>query len=92
EEAELKDSFNEAPIALHWLCANGKVLWVNDRELEMLGYSREEYVGAEMTSFCPDSADDILEIFKLLGTGSTIRDVPVRFRTKAGKVQDVLVD
>eukprot|EP00903_Cladosiphon_okamuranus_P019286 g17727.t1 len=92
EAEELKDFFNKAPIALHWLSSNGKVLWANDRELEVLGYSREEYIGADIMNFCPDSKDDVLEIFKQLGSGNTIRDVPVRFRTKTGKVKDLLID
>lgn len=92
EAEELKDFFNKAPIALHWLSDSGRVLWANDRELEVLGYSREEYIGANIMDFCPDSKEDVLEIFKQLGTGNTVRDVPVRFRTKAGKIQDLLID
>lgn len=92
EAEELKDFFNKAPIALHWLSATGKVLWANDRELEVLGYSREEYIGADIMMFCPDSRDEVLEIFKELGTGNTIRDVPIRFRTKAGNIKHLLID
>lgn len=92
EIQELKDFFNKAPIALHWLGSNGKVLWANDRELEVLGYSREEYIGEDIMNFCPDSEQDVLEIFKELGSGNTIRDVPIRFRTKTGKVQHLLID
>ncbi|CAM9758421.1 unnamed protein product, partial [Hapterophycus canaliculatus] len=92
EAEELKDFFNKAPIALHWLSDSGRVLWANDRELEVLGYSREEYIGANIMDFCPDSKDEVLEIFKQLGTGNTIRDVPIRFRTKTGKIQHLLID
>lgn len=92
EADELRDFFNKAPIALHWLSDEGKVLWANDRELEVLGYSRGEYIGEDIMKFCPDSKDTVLEIFKQLGSGRTIRDVPVRFRTKSGKVQDLLID
>lgn len=92
EVTELKDFFNKAPIALHWLSAEGKVLWANDRELDVLGYTRDEYIGQNIMKFCPDSSDDILEIFKELGSGNTIRDVPVRFRKKNGEVQDLLID
>ncbi|CAM9381596.1 unnamed protein product [Ectocarpus sp. 8 AP-2014] len=92
EAEELKDFFNKAPIALHWLSATGKILWANDRELEVLGYSREEYIGADIMTFCPDSRNEVLEIFKELGTGNTIRDVPIRFHTKAGKIKHLLID
>ena len=92
EVTELKDFFNKAPIALHWLSSEGKVLWANDRELDVLGYTRDEYIGQEIMKFCPDSKDDVLEIFKQLGSGNTIRDVPVRFRKKNGQIQDLLID
>lgn len=89
---ELKDFFNMAPIALHWLSDDGKVLWANDRELEVLGYSREEYIGEDIMKFCPDSHDDVLSIFKELGSGNSIKDVPIRFRTKDGRIKDLLID
>ncbi len=92
EAEELKDFFNRAPIALHWLSDEGKVLWANDRELSVLGYSREEYIGEDIMNFCPDSRDDVLTIFTELGSGNTIRDVPIRFRTKDGRIKDLLID
>ena len=92
EADELRDFFNKAPIALHWLSDEGKVLWANDRELEVLEYSRSEYIGEDIMKFCPDSKDKVLDIFKELGSGNTIRDVPVRFRTKSGKIKDLLID
>lgn len=92
EADELKDFLNMAPIALHWLSDEGRVLWVNDRELNVLGYSREEYIGEDIMKFCPDSRDDVLAIFHQLGSGNSIRDVPVRFRTKDGRIKDLLID
>lgn len=91
-EEELKDFFNKAPIALHWLSSTGKILWANDTELKTLGYTREEYIGHDIMKFCPDSSSDILEIFQQLGSGNTIRNVPVRFRKKNGEIQDLLID
>ena len=37
--------------------------------------------------FCPDEEKLVLEIFKTLGSGNTIKDVPVRFRTKNGDIK-----
>lgn len=92
DAGELKDFLNKAPVALHCLSPSGKVLWANDRELELLGYSKEEYIGADVVSFCPDARDDDLAPFKQLGLGNTIRDAPVRFRTRSGTVVDLLMD
>lgn len=44
-DAELIDFFQKAPIALHWLSGTGQVIWANDMELNLLGYSADEYIG-----------------------------------------------
>ncbi|KAL9190659.1 hypothetical protein ACHAXT_000365 [Thalassiosira profunda] len=92
KEAELIDFFNNAPIALHWLTGEGKVLWANQTELNVLGYTEEEYFGQDIMQFCPDEKELVLEIFKQLGSGNAIRDVPVRFRTKDGRIVNLLID
>ena len=58
----------------------------------MLGYTAEEYIGQPIMKFCPDEEALVLEIFKQLGSGNTIRDVPVRFRTKSGDIKHLLID
>ena len=91
-DAELIDFFQNAPIAMHWLNGDGTVLWANQTELNVLGYSAEEYIGKPIMNFCPDEQELVLEIFKQLGSGNAIADVPVRFRTKDGKLVHLLID
>jgi PAS domain-containing protein len=78
KELELVDFFQNAPIALHWLTGEGNVLWANQTELNVLGYTAEEYIGQPIMNFCPDEQELVLEIFKQLGSGNIIKDVPVR--------------
>jgi PAS domain S-box-containing protein len=92
KDSELVDFFQNAPIALHWLSGDGIVLWANQRELDVLGYTAEEYIGQPIMKFCPDEEELVLEIFKQLGSGNTIKDVPVRFRAKDGHIVDLLID
>lgn len=92
KDAELIDFLQNAPIAMHWLSGEGIVLWANQTELDVLGYTAEEYIGQPIMKFCPDEEELVLEIFKQLGSGNTIKDVPVRFRTKDGRVVDLLID
>ena len=92
KDAELIDFFQNAPIALHWLSGTGKVIWANQTELNVLGYTAEEYIGQDIMKFCPDEEELVLEIFKQLGSGNAIKDVPVRFRTKDGKIVHLLID
>lgn len=92
KDDELIDFFQNAPIALHWLSGEGIVLWANKTEMNVLGYSEEEYIGQPIMQFCPDEEELVLEIFKQLGSGNAIRDVPVRFRTKDRKMVHLLID
>ena len=45
KDAELIDFFQNAPIAMHWLSGTGHVMWANQTELDVLGYTAEEYIG-----------------------------------------------
>lgn len=62
-DLELIDFFQNAPIAMHWLNGNGTVLWANQTELNVLGYTAEEYIGkfCVYTHFIPT----ILNVCKL---------------------------
>jgi PAS domain S-box-containing protein len=91
-ERELLDFLNKAPIAMHWLSGTGHVLWANETEMNVLGYTAEEYIGQPIMNFCPDETELVLEIFKSLGSGCAIKDVPVRFRTKDGRIKHLLID
>ncbi|KAK3263254.1 hypothetical protein CYMTET_27930 [Cymbomonas tetramitiformis] len=91
-EAEYADFFDNAPIALHWLSGSGHILWANKTEMITLGYTAEEYIGQPIMKFCPDDEELVLEIFKSLGSGNTIRDVPVRFRRKDQTLVYLLID
>lgn len=91
-DAEFIDFFDNAPIAMHWLSGEGIVLWANKTEMMTLGYTEEEYIGQPIMKFCPDEEELVLEIFKNLGSGNSIKDVPVRFRTKSGKIAHLLID
>ena len=43
--AEIEDLYNNAPCGYHSLDKDGVIVRINDTELELLGYSREEVVG-----------------------------------------------
>ena len=43
-----------------------------------LGCTEEEHIGQPIMKFYPDEEELVLEIFKNLGSGNSIKDVPVR--------------
>ena len=49
------DNFlNKASLGVHLVGSDGKILWANDLELQLLGYEREEYVNRHIAEFHVD--------------------------------------
>ncbi len=53
-ERELAEFFENANVGLHWVGPDGIILRANQAELDLLGYSREEYVGRHIAEFHAD--------------------------------------
>jgi PAS domain S-box-containing protein len=90
-ENNLRDFFENATLGLHWVDANGIIVWANRRELEMLGYSKDEYVGQSITKFHADGCV-IEDILARLTRGETLREYEAKLRCKDGSVRTVLID
>ena len=48
-ETELRDFLENAVVGMHWVAADGTILWANKAELTLLGYKRDEYVGRHIS-------------------------------------------
>jgi PAS domain S-box-containing protein len=90
-ERELNDFFASASVAMHWVGPDGVILRVNQAELAMMGYGRDEYEGRRIAEFHVDRRviDDVLE---RLQRGETLQDWPAQLRRKDGSIRDVLID
>jgi PAS domain S-box-containing protein len=88
---QLADFFDTASTGLHWVAGDGTILRVNQAELDMLGYPREEYVGRNIAEFHVDQLV-IEDILRRLLAGETIRQYPARLRCKSGEIRDVVID
>ena len=89
-QAELLDFLENGAEGLHWVGPDGTILWANQAELRLLGYSREEYIGHSITEFHADShvIEDIL--CRLTG-GEELYNYQARLRCKDGSVRHVLI-
>lgn len=89
-EKELSDSFENAVVGLHWVGADGTILRTNRAELELLGYSRDEYIGHHIAEFHADPGV-IEDILKKLGGGDTLHNYEARLRCRDGSIREVLI-
>jgi two-component system cell cycle sensor histidine kinase/response regulator CckA len=89
-ERELADFFENVSVGLHWVGPDGTILRVNQAELDMLGYAREEYVGRHIAEFHADSAV-IEDILRRLTAGEVLSGCEARMRAKDGSIRNVLI-
>ena len=85
-ETQLTDLFETAAIGLHWVGPDGTILRVNQAELNMLGYTREEYVGRNIADFHADPSV-IQDILQRLKEGEVLREYEARLRCKDGSIK-----
>jgi PAS domain S-box-containing protein len=89
-EQLLADFFENAAVGLHWVGPDGTILRANRTELEMLGYSREEYVGHNIAEFHVDGPV-IEDILRKLTCGDCLQNYEARLRCKNGSIKHVLI-
>jgi len=90
-ERELAEFFENANVGLHWVGPDGIILRANQAELDLLGYSREEYVGRHIAEFHVDKPV-IEKILACLLRAENLHQYPARMRCKDGSIRDVLIN
>jgi PAS domain S-box-containing protein len=88
---DLEDYMDTAAIGIHWVDANGIILWANTTELEMLGYTRDEYIGHHIAEFHINS-DSIVDILNRLGNQETLTQYEAALRCKDGSIKIVCIN
>jgi PAS domain S-box-containing protein len=89
-EEELTDFIENSAVGLHWVGPDGLILWANKAELELLGYTREEYIGHHIAEFHADS-EVIEDILGRLSRDETLHSYEARLRCKDGSLRHVLI-
>ncbi|HEU4477847.1 MAG TPA: PAS domain S-box protein, partial [Pyrinomonadaceae bacterium] len=90
-ELELTDFFENATIGLHWVGPDGIVLRVNQAELDLLGYTREEYVGHHIAEFHADP-EVIADLLNRLQSKELVRDFEARMICKDKSIKHVRIN
>jgi PAS domain S-box-containing protein len=89
-ETELSDFLENAVIGMHWVAADGTILWANKAELDLLGYKREEYVGQHISKFHADR-DAIGDILERLTRNEELHGCKASLRCKDGSIRHVRI-
>lgn len=91
--AEVQDLYDNAPAGYHSLDTYGKILLINQTELNWLGYTREEVAGRHITNFMtPDSVQTFQEAFPIFKLRGTSNNLELEMRRKDGTTFPVLVN
>ncbi|PDS77628.1 PAS domain S-box protein [Rhizobium sp. L43] len=85
---DYEDFFENGALALHLVAADGTILRANQAELDLLGYTAEEYVGRQISEFHED-ADTVSEMLVRLAAGEKLARFPARMRAKDGSIKHV---
>lgn len=90
-EREIIDFVENATVGLHWVGPDGLILWANNAELKLLGYTYDEYIGRHISEFHADRTT-IEDILRRLSAGEEIRDCEARLIAKDGSIRHVVID
>jgi PAS domain S-box-containing protein len=88
---DLTDFVENAIFGLHWVAADGTIIWANQAELDLLGYTREEYIGHSVTEFHADR-EVITDILQRLLSNEVVQNYEADLRCKDGSIRRVLID
>lgn len=89
-EKDLRDFVENASLGLHWLGPDGKIIWANSRELEILGYDKDEFIGHHISEFHADQ-NKINNILSQLKKNKAIQNYEAQLICKDGSIRDVLI-
>lgn len=87
---EIQDFIDNAAEGLHWVNGEGRIVWANNAELELLGYSTDEYVGHHISEFHADP-EIIGDILARLERNETLKGYEARLKAKDGSIKHVLI-
>ena len=89
-EDDVADFMENAIVGLHKVAADGTIVWANRADWELLGYTREEYVGRNIADFHADH-DCLRCIMGQLAGGKALREQPAVLKCKDGSLRHVLI-
>ncbi len=92
QQRELDDLYNQAPCGYHSLDAEGRIVRINDTELQWLGYTRDEVTGRSITEFMtPATIETFRSNFPRLMQHGTLNNLTLEFVRRDGSTMAMLL-
>lgn len=90
-EAELLDCLESAALGMHWITPGGTIVWANKAQLELLGYTREQYTGHHISQFhaVPFECANMLQ---RINRREELRAYPATLQCNNGTLRRVHID
>ncbi|MEH2114444.1 PAS domain S-box protein [Nostoc sp.] len=89
---EVEDLYNNAPCGYHSLDSKGRLIKVNETELQWLGYTREEMIGQPIENFLtPVSRLSFAQNYPHFKEQGWVKDLELDMICKDGKILPVLI-
>lgn len=79
---------NRAALGFQSLAADGRIVWANQTDRNLLGYPASEYIGRNLATFHVDAGVGA-DLVRRCAAGETLHDYPVKLRAHDGTVKDV---
>ncbi len=90
-ERNLSEFFNQSPVGLLWVAADGKIERVNQAALDLIGTTRARCLHHDLLEFQADS-DVFMQLLSRVAKGETVQNERVRLRRPDGSCRHTLVD
>lgn len=87
----LTDFVENGSLPLRWVDGQGLITWANNAELDLLGYSSEEYIGKKMSDLHAE-IHVFEDIIQKLRDNQQILNYPAKLIHKDGSIRHVLIN
>lgn len=91
KQHELADFIDNAAVGMHLLDAEGRIIWANRAELQLLGYAKDEFIGRHSADLHADPVAG-QAMLACIGRGETVEDREIALRAKDGSLRHVLLN
>jgi PAS domain S-box-containing protein len=90
-DKHFRDFVENASVGMHWIGPDGIIIWANRSELEMLGYTEQEYIGRHIAEFHVEQPV-IEDILRRLNNRETLKNYEAQLRCKDGSIREVMIN